>query len=635
MRWLIRAMTALILALGVGFAGLLLLPQERIAHIAADQIYAQTGRRVEISPPLSLSFWPVLGVDTGPVQLANAPWAGSDPMLEAKGLSIGLAAPDLLRGEIRVIHVVARAPVLRLEQDETGRGNWDFNAADAPVETTQSSLPALERFELQNARLIHKTAGSAETLDLSDVDLVMDWPDPQGVAHIAVTLPYRGTRLGISATSPELPKLLQGAVARVTAEVTAPGSRLRFVGRATTSGEAAGRITLEAKETAPLATLIGLETGELPAGIARNAALRADVTYTSDGRLSLRGLDLALGGNRLSGAADVTLSGKPTFNARLNGETLDLRGIASAPARAPAPGWSDAPIDASALSLADGTLALTAGAILLPQTTLGRTETLLTIDRARAVLRFSRLDVFDGQITGQLVANNRNGLSVGGKLQATGIELARLLIDMAHVERFSGAASGQFEFLGIGQSQARIMASLSGRGGIDIVRGRISGFDLDALMAGEGGAQGTTVFDHLSASFAIKDGTLSNDDLEMSLPNFRVTGTGHIGLFAQDLDYRLTPTALRPRGGQGLSLPIRIRGPWADPSISPEIENLFKDQIDSKLESVRAEAKSQVQHKLSEELETHVADENELKDAAKSRLKDKARGGLLKLLERN
>lgn len=649
MRWVIRATLALVLALGAGLAGLFLLPQERIARIAADQLEAQTGRRVEIAPPLSVSLWPVLGVDTGPVTVANAPWAGPEPMLEADGLSLGLSAPELLRGTLRVTHVVARAPVLRLSEDASGRGNRDISspaaapAASAPQEpTAQAALPVLERLELSGARLIH-TAPGTPPLDLSGVDLVFDWPDPSGVANIALSLPWRGAPVKLAATSPDLPALLQGAVARVTAEVSAPGGTLRFAGRASTSGAAAGQVTLEAVDTGRLMTSAGLDAPAIPPGLGRRAALRAELTYTPDGRLALRDLDMTLDGNRLRGAADFTLSGKPVFNARLTAGALDLRGAGpvapasspSASARASAPGWRTEPIDASALTLADGALALTAASIALPQTELGRTEVLLTLDRARAVLSLNRVEAFGGLVTGELVANNRGGLSVGGKLTMAQVSAEHLLGDLAGTKRLSGRASGDLQFLGVGQSEAQIMASLSGRGGLSMGQGRLAGFDLDALMAGDKSLRGTTVFDRLSAGFTMDGGTLRNDDLALSLPNFRVDGAGRVGLGARDIDYLLTPTALRPRGGQGLALPIRIKGPWADPKIRPEIDDILKAKADVKIEAVREEAKEQVRQKLSEELDTQITDEETLKDAVKSRLKDKARGGLLNLLERN
>lgn len=624
MRWLIRATMALILAVAVGLVGLAFLPQERIARIAADQIRAQTGRDVEISAPLSISIWPVLGVATGPVTIANAPWAGDAPMLEARALSIAVDAPALLRGDIRVKRVRAQAPVLRLTKRADGRANWDFAATGAGGQG--APLPVLERLELKRARLIY-SAPNQPPIDLDEVDLLLNWPDPGGIADLAVALGPAGARIKLAARTPDLAAFLHGQVARITADISAPGGTLRFVGRASTQGKAAGRVDLRAEDTALLARTAGLDSPAISSGLGRSAALRADLTYTADGRIALRDLALDLDGNRMYGAADIETAGKPRFNARLSGGALAYRGAVGG-AAPNAPGWSTDAIDAGALGLADGTLTFSATSLSLPQTQLGAVQGTLRLVRARAVLEFTHLEAFGGQITGQLVANNRNGLSVGGKLRATNLGVSRLLGDLIGTERLTGPVSGRLEFLGVGQSVAAIMASLSGKGQIDMGQGRITGFDLDALMAGDETPRGTTVFDRLTASFTISEGNLRNDDLTMSLPNFQVTGAGRVGLAARDVDYLLAPRALRA----GLAVPLRIKGPWDAPRLHPELDGLFKDKAKAKIETVRAEAKARARQKIAEELETESTDETALRETAKTRLKTQVRGEVLKLL---
>ena len=92
MRWIFRLLGAIVLALVVVVAGLFLLPQDKIARIAADQIRAQTGREVDFGNDVRLSFWPVLGVETGPVTLGNADWAADGPMLTASHLAVGVCS---------------------------------------------------------------------------------------------------------------------------------------------------------------------------------------------------------------------------------------------------------------------------------------------------------------------------------------------------------------------------------------------------------------------------------------------------------------------------------------------------------------------------------------------------------------
>ena len=257
------------------------------------------------------------------------------------------------------------------------------------------------------------------------------------------------------------------------------------------------------------------------------------------------------------------------------------------------------------------------------------------MDRARAVADFARLDAFGGQLAGQLVANNRNGLSVGGKLTASGVEMQQVLRDLGGVERFSGKADASVEFLGVGASEAAIMRSLSGKGGIGMGQGRIAGIDLDALMTSGQGSGGTTVFDSLNATFTMAEGNLVNEDLALLLKNYRADGKGRVGLGARDIDYLFTPVALRARGGQGLAVPILIKGPWANPRILPDLEGVLKAKADVKLEKLEAEAKAKAKEKLSEKLGVPVDTRAEAEEAVKDKVEDEVKKGLLKLLGRN
>jgi len=103
----------------------LLLPQDRLARIAADQIEAATGRAVTISGQPRVSLWPVLGVATGPMALANAPWAAdSGPLLQADSLKISVDVAGLLQGAVRITGFEAVNPVIRLQRTADGRENW-------------------------------------------------------------------------------------------------------------------------------------------------------------------------------------------------------------------------------------------------------------------------------------------------------------------------------------------------------------------------------------------------------------------------------------------------------------------------------------------------------------------------------
>ena len=77
MRWLFRVLGALLLAAFLGVGLLALIPSERVAQAAATEFQRLTGRKLVIEGGVSPRLWPVLGVTTGPVQIANADWAAA------------------------------------------------------------------------------------------------------------------------------------------------------------------------------------------------------------------------------------------------------------------------------------------------------------------------------------------------------------------------------------------------------------------------------------------------------------------------------------------------------------------------------------------------------------------------------
>ncbi len=654
MRWLVRILVVIVAAATVAVIGVLLLPGERIARIAADQVQARTGRALEIGGDVSVTLWPVLGVTTGPVRLADANWAGDQPMLSARAVSIAVAAPDLLRGRIRVVGITAERPVLRLQRRADGRGNWEFGGgtgAGASVAgaggtaadpgSGQAAPVTLERLDLTGATISYAENGSP-VARLDDADLTLRWPDPDGPAEIEATLRPAGAPVHVAAHLPAPRVMLDGEVAPVALRVETRGGAAAFDGRAAISGAAAGRLTVDSSDSAAVLTGLGLTGGS---GLRGAGSVAADLTYTPEGRLSLRDLDLRYGGNRLTGAADVTLGDKPMVTARLVADVLDLRAAAApsdgsggrtAPGT-PEAGWSRAAIDAGALGLLDADISLTAQGLRLSDLALGAMQARLRLERSRAVLDLARVQIFDGTVTGQLVANNRTGLSVGGKLTATDIALQPALAATAGIDNLTGSASGALEFLGVGQSQDAIMRSLSGRGNLTVGKGFFIGFDLEELIRSGRGNGGSTVFDSLGASFTIENGDLLNRDLALVVKGRQVGGEGRIGLGARDLDYALLPRITHD--GRPLRVPVQVTGPWSAPRIRLDLQAALErelgDEIDRKTEELKAKARDELSEKLAKELDIRPDDGQSAEDALKRKLEDEAKKGLLKLLGRD
>ncbi len=647
MKWIIRAIGILLLILVVAVGPLFLLPADRIARIAADQLRNLTGREVTITGDVGLTFWPVLGVTAGGLEVGNADWAKDGAMLSAANAAIGVDAMALIRGEIKITNIEAQSPTIRLEQRRDGRASWQFSdgGGEAAIETAPTA-PArsprpltIQRLNITDATLIYDAEGS-DLVRFDGVDLSLDWPERAGDAVIKAALRPAADRVSIEATINRFDQFLNGDIRPLRARVDTKGGGVSLTGRAGLAGAVAGDLWLKTSDTGRFLAALGVADIALPQGLGKTADINLDLTLTPDRHLALREVVADLGGNALTGAADITLNGTPDVNAQINVGALDLTGFAgsapsgaapasSTPASASPTGWSKAPIDASALSAFNGEVALRADSIDLGTLSLGATRVLLRNDRSRLVAELREIRAYAGVISGEFVVNNRNGLSVGGALNATSIAMQPLLQQTAGLGRFHGTGDAEVSFLGSGASLDAIMRSLSGSGAVNVGRGHIEGIDLDALMGNFDVEGGTTVFDSLAATFDMDQGVLRNDDLLMQLPNFTATGTGQVGLGAQTLDYTVTPKALRVNGDRGLAIPVRIFGPWAAPQIKPDLQAA----LDMNFAKEKEQARQKLNEKLEEELGVSRQDGQSVEDAVKQKVEDELRRGLFKLFD--
>ena len=601
-------MRRIVTALGVALSavlvflaiGLVLLPAERVARLAADQMAAALGREVTIGGDVSMSIWPVLGATVGDVGIGNASWAAEPALLSVRSATVGVDARALLSGDIQITEIKLLSPAIALERSASGEVNWslaapDNGASSAPSEpqTTASEQQSISvrTVSIEDAQVTFVDAG-ARVLDLENVDLSVNWPEPGGPAQIQMSLAPAGAPVTVEARIAQVSALLAGERSELSARLAAAQSDVAFDGQAALSGDATGAVSLQTPDMKQLLSALGVADAALPEGSNAAVELTTDIALAANGDAQLQALDLRVDRNRIRGSVDL-LQGTPLqINADLDAGILDLTqsgpaptgGSSSGSQTSASSGWPTDPIDASLLSAFDGQVRLSAEAVRLPTLTLGPTRTVLRNDRARLVFSIEQAAAYGGNVTGQFVLNNRSGLSVGGTLAGQDISLEPFLTDTMDITRLSGLGRVNLEFLGVGQTVDAIMKSLRGSGEIAAGEGRIRGLDLDRLMRSGQGAGGTTVFDSLTARFEISNGVMRNDDLEMRLPNYEARGEGRVDLGEQRLDYTFTPRALRANDGRGIAIPVRVHGAWAAPRVEPDLEAIidlnFSDEVD-------------------------------------------------------
>jgi len=340
MRWIFRLIGAVVVMAAVMLGAVVFLPSERIAQIAADQLSRATGRAVTLSGETTLSLYPVLGVSTGAAEVANADWSGAGPMLRAESLKIGVAPIPLLSGEIRITGLEIAGPQIRLERAADGRVNWDVGVDGvAPSGQSDGGEPAtsnrlaltLDRALITAASLRYTDHGTGAVQEIRDMDFDLRWPDYEGRATFEAVLRQAGAPVTIAGHIDRLGAFLDGEVTPVMARVNGPGGGAAFEGRAGPTPQAQGRLDLDLSDTAAFLAALGLGSVDLPGGFGTRIDGGADVTLTEAGQVAVRDMALDLGGNAISGAADIDLSGDvPRIDAQLDAGALDLSSLAGA-----------------------------------------------------------------------------------------------------------------------------------------------------------------------------------------------------------------------------------------------------------------------------------------------------------------
>lgn len=628
MRLLINTLGFVAVLVMVLVGTLFLLPADRLGRILSDQLTEQTGRAVSLGET-RVTLWPVAGIAVSDLRIANADWAGDTPFFAARSAAFGLDPVAALQGNFIFRSIEADGPVLNLQKATDGRSNWTFGSPSGDDSAGAAPPVQLNRLAITGGQFSYTENG--QTKRISDADLSLDWPQRNGPVEIAARLTQATAPLTVRGqiTSPNA--LLAGAASRVALTLSTSAGSAEFTGLAGAAPEAQGALSFAFSDTAAMLAALGLGPVDLPQGLGRVAKGAVQLTLTRDGLLALREGEMTLDGNALALAADFDLTGKPRLNARINAAKLDLSGLSSGAEQTPASGWSKDVIDASALGLIDGEVALVAEGVTLGAYEIGATRALVTIDNSRAVFDLRELRAYDGLITGQAVLNNRSGLSARVDMDFAGLALGPVLKAAMGVERLTGPADGSLSLLTSGNSLHELVAMVDGSAVLRAGPGRIEGIDLDQVLTGNVGG-GTTLFDQAVATIAIENGVMRTSDMLMSLPKLQASGAGRVDLPPKTLDMLLTVLAPDARSGRGLSIPVRVKGPWSSPQIRVDAAEAINQNLAEEREALENRARAKVNEAIEEKLGVTVGEGETLEDSLRKSLEDRAAKGLLDLL---
>lgn len=495
-------------------------------------------RTLAIPGTIRLTLYPRLGADLGRVTLSEPGAGGQFAAIDGARVSVALL-PLLLRQEVVIDRIDVkgmRANVIRHADGSMNTG--DLTAAREPGggaggETRSSPVRlAIDSIRIDNARVLFDDRRSGRTLDISHLN-IDSGPIARGVA----------SRMALSASV----RMNRPALA---AAVTLKGSFL--------PQRARRRIAFTGVEA-------NLDLSFKDAKVKLNGAIDVDLDkdeFAAD----------------LQGAFDSSVFDLKSafrdqaYHLTLHVDQLDLgryqnRLVPDAVPGDPAILEAGDAFDLAPLSMLRAVGGVHVGALKVGTMHATNVRAALRSGGGKFVLEPIGASLYGGSAGGALRLDFSRSAStphITFVQRLLAVQVGPLLQDLLGSSPLEGRGDLIFDVNTEGASTLQMRQALAGTASLRLADGTLNGIDIGALIVGAQAASGLagggarTAFSELAASFTIADGVAHNADLAAQASRILVTGAGDIDLGREQVDYTLACTL----GGSGLTLPLRLSGPW-------------------------------------------------------------------------
>ena len=248
---------------------------------------------------------------------------------------------------------------------------------------------------------------------------------------------------------------------------------------------------------------------------------------------------------------------------------------------------------------------------------------------------------YGGTLVGSFSAAAQDKQQITLKQNLKGFQMSALLADTPAVGKLAGKGEVVLDVSVEGDTIGALRKSLNGSASLAFARGSLAGINLrNALLEGKNelGNPGDakthaanfaekTEFSELKAAFNFKEGISTANSFEMKSPLLRTTGEGDIALDSGNINYRLNATVasalIRRSAGElaelkGVTVPIRVNGPYATPSIALDFAAASGDVVTKRI-AAKAAAEQAAAKAAAKAAAEQAATEQAAADAAAKR----------------
>ena len=263
------------------------------------RFYKETGQALSLDGPITLTYYPWLGVEAADVSIADSEEFGGGSFADLDYLKLRVKSLPLLREEYEVDTVVVKGAVINLMRNEQGVANWDASAGAPADAEDKPALPlaalALGGVSIEDARI---------TLD---------------DRHAAVR--YEFSRINVSTA-----ELKYGEPVDINLGFHASSDKPELDARVSLAGVITYATDAQQFGIAPLAVQAALNSSNIPGGeTALSLSTEVDVNLDENtvtlSDFTLEALDSRVAGNLSARHID---SPTPTIAATLDAQGKDL-----------------------------------------------------------------------------------------------------------------------------------------------------------------------------------------------------------------------------------------------------------------------------------------------------------------------
>jgi AsmA protein len=603
-------------------------------------VKTQTGRDLKIDGDLKLSFFPWLGLQTGKLQLSNAPGFGAEPFARVDMAGVSVELLPLLRKEVRVDKIRLKGLKLNLARAADGRTNWDdmtrAKAESKPAEPAKKSEPSaalaafsVNKLDVRDADFTWRdqAAGSAYALhrvELTSGNLIGSSPVP---LHLAFDL---------ESTKPKITRRIELDaklnVDLATEKLNAPDVRLS-AGDLKIQAQLRGTEMLHAPkingriEMPPFnlrALLQELQIAYAPtdANVLKKVGLAAQVDYGAQA-VAISDLRLTLDDTALTGKFALQQKPHTAYRFDLAVDAIDVDRYLPPSAKTgedkaagKGKGGEAVVIPLALLREADADGQLRVQKLKASGIRSEQVVVKVAAHGGRIVLGPNEARLYSGTYAGN-TSIDASGPTPRFQFdeKLSGVQLGPFLKDAQLFDKFTGAGNVTLALTARGFDADAIKRTLNGSVAVAINNGAIEGIDLEKIEAkikaikDQPGGTGKnlltslpalspekgdkTAFSKLQASAKITNGVVANRDLAIEAPHVRVTGSGDINLVTNKYEKYV----LRVN-----NIPFILDGPLDSTLPKPNLSGLVKEQTEQRVEKAKEEAKDKAVDKLRDRL---------------------------------